>query len=107
MEKIFPTLVYSFLVALGIMVGGSLTGSLGALICREPPLKTMVDLADKLKIWALAAALGGTFAPIRVIEAGFLEGQLLNVARQILFIISAFYGAHLGYRLILLLAGGR
>ncbi|PKM83867.1 MAG: sporulation protein [Firmicutes bacterium HGW-Firmicutes-13] len=106
MEKFIHTLIYNFFIALGVILGGALVGSLGAIICQEPPLKVMVDLAARLKIWALVSAIGGTFAAIRVIEIGFLDGQLSNVIKQFLFILSAFYGSHLGYLLIIFLAGG-
>ncbi len=106
MEKFIHTLIYNFFIALGVILGGALVGSLGAIFCQQPPLKVMVDLAAKLKIWALVSAIGGTFVAIRVIETGFLDGQLSNVIKQFLFILSAFYGSHLGYLLIIYLAGG-
>jgi len=101
------TLLLDFLIALGVVVGGSAIGSLSALITDQPPLHTMADLAERLKIWALVAALGGTFPTIRALEHGLFEGQLGVVARQVTIILSAFLGAHLGYTLITLLARGQ
>ncbi len=106
MEKFIHTLIYNFFIALGVILGGTLIGSLGSIFCQDPPLKVMLDLAEKLKIWALVSAIGGTFVAIKVIETGFLDGQISNVIKQFLFILSAFYGAHLGYLVILFLAGG-
>ncbi len=106
MEKFIHTLIYSFFISLGVILGGTLIGSLGAVFCQYPPLKIMLDLAEKLKIWAIVSAIGGTFVAIKAIEIGFLDGQLSSLVKQFLFILSAFYGAQLGYLLIIMLAGG-
>ncbi len=106
MEKFIHTLIYNFFIALGVILGGAFIGSLGAVFCQDPPLKIMLDLAEKLKIWAIVSAIGGTFVAIRAIEIGFLDGQLSSLVKQFLFILSAFYGAQLGYLLIVMLTGG-
>ncbi|RQD75256.1 MAG: sporulation protein [Candidatus Syntrophonatronum acetioxidans] len=106
MDKFLHTLIYNFFIALGVILGGSFIGSLGAIFCQEPPLKVMLDMAGKLKIWALVSAIGGTFATIRIIETGFLDGQLTSIIKQFLFILSAFYGSHLGYLLIVFITDG-
>lgn len=106
MDNFFHTLIYNFFIALGVILGGSIIGSLGAVFCQEPPLKVMVDMAGKLKIWALVSAIGGTFTTIKIIETGFFDGQMSNIIKQFLFILSAFYGSHLGYLLIVFLAEG-
>jgi len=104
-SKFAGDLVLAFLIALGVVLGGSFMGSLGALLINRLPLWTMHTLAEKLKIWAMVTALGGTFATIRTIESGLFEGQLGIVAKQLLFIFSAFAGAHLGYLLVTIVAG--
>lgn len=101
------TLLLDFLIALGVVVGGSALGSLSALLTFRPPLHVMADLAERLKIWGLVAALGGTFPTIRTLESGLFDGQLGVVARQVTIILSAFLGAHLGYTLIQLVARGQ
>ncbi len=106
MLRLLNTAILNFLIAFGVVVGGSLCGGLSTLIARQPPLHTMTELALKMKIWGLVAALGGTFTVIETIEMGFLDGHLQTVVKQILLIISAFFGAHAGYLLILYLAGG-
>ncbi len=104
--KLFNTLILNFFIAFGVVVGGALCGALSTLITQHPPFHTMTELADKLKIWGLVAALGGTFTAIKAIEVGFLDGQLESVVKQILLLISAFLGSHLGYLLIVHIAGG-
>jgi hypothetical protein len=100
-------LIYTFFVALGVVTGGSLVGALGALVLGESPLGALHELGYRLKIWAMVAALGGTFESIRNIETGFLQGQLRPVARQSAYIMTAFIGAHLGYLLLRAVAGRR
>lgn len=106
-ERFLATLLLTFCVALGVNLGGSLIGSLGAALIHRPPLKTMLELADELKIWALVAAVGGTFGVIRTFEAGVLGKQFFDLIKQLLIIGSAFLGAQLGYQIIMSLGSGR
>ena len=111
MEQIFagiwPALGTTFLIALGVILGGSTLGSLGSVIFeRQPPFHTLMELAEKLKIWALVTALGGTFTPFKAIELGFLSGQPAEIFKQLALIICAFGGAHIGYLLLKYSYGG-
>ncbi|HHX76827.1 MAG TPA: sporulation protein [Firmicutes bacterium] len=106
MWRLLNTLVLNFFIAFGMVTGGALLGSLSTLLTRQPPLNTMADLADKLKIWGLVAALGGTFPALKAIETGFLGGHLESVVKQLLLLTSAFSGAHAAYIFILYLSGG-
>lgn len=96
-----------FFTALGVEVGGTLIGSLAAVCTGQPPGKTMAALAADLKIWAIVAAIGGTFTTIEILESGLLKGQVAAVLKQFLFILSAFGGANTGFWLVTGLAGGR
>ncbi len=107
MDRYWQTLILTFCVALGVNLGGSLMGALGAIVTQRPPLKTMVELAGELKIWALVAALGGTFGFIKLFEAGLFGRQFFDLGRQLLLICSAFLGAHLGYLLIVSLGANK
>ena len=60
-----------------------------------------------MKIWALVAALGGTFSIIKVFETGMFEKQFVDILKQLLLIGSAFLGAHLGYLIISTLGAHR
>lgn len=71
MSAFISTLVINFFIALGVMVGASLFAGLAAVISHHPPVKTMVTVADSLKIWAVAAALGGTFQSLEALDQGF------------------------------------
>jgi hypothetical protein len=75
-------------------------GGLGAFIIDEYPMFKMVRLAEQLKIWAMVAAIGGTFDTIRNFEVTILGGQLNLAFQQLIFILSAFMGAHAGTVLV-------
>ena len=107
MSPFFTTIIQYFCVAFGVVLGGSLLGGIGAVLTLSPPIFTMNQLADKLKIWALVAAIGGTIDPIRAIENDFLDGQFPQVVKQILYIASAFIGAQIGSTLVHWLGGVR
>ncbi|MFY9114304.1 MAG: YtrH family sporulation protein [Dethiobacteria bacterium] len=107
MSKFLSTLILTFFISLGVILGGSILGALGAMIGNRPPMNTMVELAGKMKIWALVTALGGSFSIIEAFETGLIGGHPGQLLQQFVFLISAFAGAHLGYLIIINLAGGR
>lgn len=94
--------VLTFFVAYGIVIGGSIFGGIGSFLAdqppfdaRQPPLVKMMELADQLKIWGLVGALGGTFDSFLQIEKIFL-GNFSPVLKQLILILAAFIGAHVG-----------
>ena len=76
---------------------------LGALITDNPPLKVMTDVAGSIKIWAIAASLGGTFSSFAMIEKGLFEGEIRTLIKQMFFILISLTGANVGYEFIKLL----
>jgi hypothetical protein len=83
-----------------VIVGGSLIGGIGAFIVGEPPLIVISRLTNSLRIWALVAAIGGTFDAMNNLQAGFFNGGTLNIFKQILLLISAMLGTQTGYKLM-------
>lgn len=100
-------LLLPYFTALGVVLGGAWVGALSTALTTGSPLATMRELAEGLRLWAIVAALGGTFQVIRMIESGLFSGELLGLARQVLVIVSAFLGAYTGYWAVRVLAGGR
>jgi len=86
--------IMNFLIALGVLLGGCLLSGVGAIFSSKPPLFTMNDYAERLKIWAIVAAIGGTFDTIDELEKGFLGGTPGEVVKHLLLIASAMTGAH-------------
>lgn len=103
MELRWPDLVSAFFTPMGVVVGGSLFSAMAAILTGKLPVTTMLRTAEDLKLWAILAALGGTFSTIRSLEGGIITGQLDLVGRQLVHILTAFLGAHLGLELLVLM----
>jgi hypothetical protein len=99
-EAFMPAFIHSYFIALGVLLGGSLIGGIGAFISGEPPLEEIFRMANKLKIWALVAAIGGTFDAFYSFERGIIFGQTKDIFKQFLLIVSAMGGAHTGWTII-------
>ncbi|MFZ5645085.1 MAG: YtrH family sporulation protein [Bacillota bacterium] len=99
-------IILIFFTALGTMLGSVMIGSLAAVLVKEPPVAVMLKLARDMKIWAIAAAIGGTFSTFEVFESGLFNGDVRAVVKQMLYIASALAGTQAGYYLILALCEG-
>jgi hypothetical protein len=106
MDTFENKIVLIFFTALGIMLGAVMVGSIAAVLLREPPMAVMLKLARDMKIWAIAAAIGGTFSTFEVFESGLFNGEVRAVVKQMLYIASALAGTQAGYYLILALCEG-
>jgi hypothetical protein len=100
MDDFFTKAAFSFFIAFGVVIGGTLLAGVGSVFLMTPPKEKMIQVASNLKIWALVAAVGGTIDPIRVIESHLLDGYLSPAVQQIGYILFAFLGAHMGTELI-------
>lgn len=100
MERFIETFILAFFVALGVVLGGSFIGGIGAFLLNQPPLEMIYNLAHRIKIWALVAAIGGTFDMLSNLERGFFYGTPFEVIKQILLVLSAMSGAYSGITII-------
>lgn len=100
-------LLQAFLVALGVDLGGALLAGAGAALTGDFPLRRMTDWAEELKLWGVIAALGGSFEPLRNIEAGLFAGQVRLLVKEVAILCTALAGAHAAYLLLTSLAGVR
>ncbi|HLR68450.1 YtrH family sporulation protein [Virgibacillus alimentarius] len=91
-ERFFVTFIHCFFIAFGVIMGGAVIGSIGSFVTGEAPLTAMNRIARGLRIWAIVAAIGGTFDAIANFERGLLDGSTIDLIKQILFIISAMGG---------------
>lgn len=95
------TNIIYFFVAFGIIIGGCVIGSIGMMLTGKPPFQSMSDLSRTLKIWAIVAAIGGTFDTINKFgDSVFISGSLLEVLKQIIYIVAALVGANAGEAII-------
>ncbi|MFZ5814782.1 MAG: YtrH family sporulation protein [Bacillota bacterium] len=98
-------LLSNFLVALGVTLGGSLSGAAASLLVGGHPMDRLRFLADEMRLWGILVAVSGSFEPLRGIEQGIFAGQWRALPRQVLFLLVAMLGANLGYFLLQHLAG--
>lgn len=103
MHNFFTNVVHIFFIAFGVVLGASLFSGLGAIFTDHPPLKTMLNIASSIKIWAVAAALGGTFSTFTAIDKGLFEGEFKSIIKQVIYIFIALLGSNAGYSFIRLI----
>ncbi|WP_088103809.1 YtrH family sporulation protein [Halalkalibacter urbisdiaboli] len=99
-RELLATLIIDFFVAFGVIIGGAIVGGIGAFLIGKPPLSVINDLANSLKIWAIVAAIGGTFDAISNIERGLFYGTHDDILKTVFMIFAALCGAHSGTLLI-------
>ncbi|OEH91850.1 YtrH family sporulation protein [Bacillus solimangrovi] len=93
-ERFMASFINCYFIGLGVLLGGVIIGGLGAFLVGQPPLTMMVKIEKGLKIWAIVAAIGGTFDAITNFQRGIFYGETLSIFKQILLIIAAMGGTH-------------
>lgn len=96
----FPAFIESYFIALGVILGGSLIGGIASFLTGHPPLTTVYRLSSALRIWAIVAAIGGTFDTVYSFERGILNAETRDLFKQFLLILSALGGAQTGALII-------
>lgn len=99
-ERFMATMINCYFIALGILLGGSLIGGIAAFLIGEPPLTMIGRIAKSLKIWAIVAAIGGTFDAITNFQRGLFDGVPLDIFKQVLLIVSAMGGTQTASKII-------
>lgn len=100
MHRFYAQATLDFFIAFGVVLGAAMLAGMAALFLWQQPQQTMLDIAGRIKIWAVVVAIGGSIDPIRVIESHVMEGYLSPALQQIAYILCAFLGAHLATELI-------
>nr|WP_263325441.1 YtrH family sporulation protein [Neobacillus sp. Marseille-Q6967] len=96
----FPTFIESYFIALGVILGGALIGGIAAFLTGQPPLTAVYRLSTDLRIWAIVAAIGGTFDAVYSFERGIFNAETRDLFKQLLLILSALGGAQTGALII-------
>jgi len=97
----------AFLIALGVTLGGSLSGAAASVLTGGHPMDRLQYLAGEMRLWGILVALSGSFEPLRNLEQGLFAGQVRVLGRQVLLLFAALTGAHVAFLLLLHLAGRR
>lgn len=87
-ERFIEAFIQCYFIAFGVIIGGAIIGSIGSFSTGDAPLTSIIRIARGLRIWAIAAAIGGTFDAIK----GILDGTTIDLFKQILLIVSAMSG---------------
>lgn len=103
---ILHDIALTFFTALGVVLGGSIIGSLATLVSLDSPVHTMLVIAKPIKLWAMVVALGGTFPTIQALDSGIWTGEVRLILQHLALIVSGFLGASIGYWLVMIVAGG-
>jgi hypothetical protein len=93
------TLTPPFMLALGITVGGGLVGGLGQWLAGQPA-PDYAGLAWRLRIWAVAVAIGGAMTALENLERQFLVRGAAGALRDLAVVAVAYLGAQFGFTLI-------
>ncbi len=104
-DALFGRLLSNFLVALGVTLGGALSGAAASLLVGGHPMDRLRFLADEMRLWGILVAVSGSFEPLRGIEQGLFAGQGRVLVRHVFYLLVAMVGANLGYFLLQHLAG--
>ncbi len=104
-ETFFHELFKCYFIAFGVLIGGSLIGGLAAFAVNQPLLTSVEIISESLRIWAIIAAIGGTFDTLYSFEKGFLNGETKELFKQFLFILSAMGGTYTAKAIISWLTG--
>ncbi len=91
-------------LALGVTLGGGVIGALGTWMAGQGP-GDPVATAYRIRIWAVAIAIGGALTAFENLERGLTSRALPVLFRDSLGILAAYLGAQWGYWMIRWLAG--
>lgn len=106
MAQMLSKMAQDFLVAFGVVLGAAMMTGIHSILTFGSPSADMLKIASGIKIWAVVVAIGGSIDPIRVIESNFMNGYISPAIKQIMLVVSAFLGAHMGTELIRWISGG-
>ncbi|WP_346769887.1 YtrH family sporulation protein [Cytobacillus firmus] len=99
-QPFFSTLIESYFIAFGVLIGGSIIGGMAAFLTGKAPLNQIFQISNMIRIWAIIAAIGGTFDTVYSFERGVMDGQTKDIFKQFMLILSALGGAQTGAMLI-------
>lgn len=94
--KVWRAALPPFLLAFGVTAGGGLLGGLGQWLVSEPIMDAS-QIAFRIRIWAVAIAIGGTMTAFEHLERGLSEGAMPQIVRELLVLLSAYGGAQAAY----------
>ncbi|SNX54746.1 YtrH family sporulation protein [Thermoanaerobacterium sp. RBIITD] len=102
--KIIRVFCIPYFTSLGVVIGGTIIGSLSSIFIFESPVKIINSILKDIRLWGILVGLGGSFTTIRGLEIG-LSGEFTQLAKQGLILLGAFLGSFTGFKIISFLIG--
>lgn len=93
------TILLPFGSAFGMITGAAWVCGLIAYFTTGSPVVTMLEVGRSLRIWAMAAAMGGTFSFLEALEGG-LTGDFYLLLKHLGIFTSAALGTWCGWWLL-------
>ncbi len=87
-------------LAFGVTVGGGLMGALGHWLVGQTVEADAGQIAFKIRIWAVAVAIGGALTALENFERSLSTKALVELAKGGLTLTAAYAGAEFGYLLV-------
>lgn len=99
-SKVVSLMAPPLFLALGVTLGGGLLGAFGHWIAGHTHNADASQIAFRIRIWAVAVAIGGTISALEQFEHSLTTRALLDLLRSAITLVSAYGGAELGYWLL-------
>ncbi len=96
----------TFAVAFGIVLGGAVLGGTASLLSGRYPAESMALFAGRLKIWAAAAALGGSLLDVKSLEEGLVGWKPALLLKEFGLLGFAFGGSFAAWWIVEALISG-
>jgi len=98
--KVAGIIVPPLFLAFGVTIGGGLFGALGHWLVGQSSTANASEIAFKIRIWAVAVAIGGALTALENFEKSVSAQSLLDIAEGGATLLSAYAGAEFGYWII-------
>src|SRR5699024_1129715 len=99
-ERFFVTFIQCYFIAIGVIIGCTLIGSIGSFATGDGRFCALNRIARSLRSWAVVAAICGTVAAIPRVDNGVAGGSRMDLCKQALFILTAMGGVKTAILLI-------
>ncbi len=98
--KVAALMAPPLFLACGVTLGGGLLGAFGHWLAGHQADADASQIAFRIRIWAVAVAIGGTISALESFEQSLTARAVLDLVRGGLTLTAAYAGAELGYWLI-------
>ncbi|MCY0863722.1 MAG: sporulation protein [Sulfobacillus sp.] len=102
----FKAAFVPFFLAMGVTLGGGLLGSFGQWLAGQPEINPAL-IAYRIRIWAVAMAIGGTLTVFEQLEQHLTSRALGDAGKTALLVGVAYLGAEIGFWVVAWWSQGR